>query len=129
MNVKVFLPTQILIDRDVVKVAAEALNGAFVLKPRHIDFVTALVPGIVTLTPADPEAAEEFLAIDEGILVKQAQSVSISVRNAVQGTELGRLQATVNEQFRQLNDQERRARSVIARFEADFARRFLELEA
>jgi F-type H+-transporting ATPase subunit epsilon len=87
MRLRVLLPEQILLDTDVQKVTAEAENGSFGLLPRHADFVTALVPGILTFTPAD--GREEFLAVDEGILVKCGADVRVSTRNAVLGQELG----------------------------------------
>ncbi|HBE49542.1 MAG TPA: F0F1 ATP synthase subunit epsilon, partial [Cyanobacteria bacterium UBA11369] len=47
MKLKVLLPTKILLEEEVSKITAEAANGSFCLLPRHIDFVTALVPGIL----------------------------------------------------------------------------------
>ena len=48
MRLTVLLPTEILVDEEVVKVVAEAQNGSFCLLPRHIDFVAALVPGLLS---------------------------------------------------------------------------------
>ncbi len=45
MKLKVLLPTEIFINEEVEKVVAEADNGYFCLLPRHVDFVSALVPG------------------------------------------------------------------------------------
>jgi F-type H+-transporting ATPase subunit epsilon len=67
------------------------------------------------------------LAIDEGILVKQGTMVWVSVRNAVRGVDLETLQQTVQQQFRQLDDREQRARSTLARLETSFVREFMEL--
>ncbi len=50
MRLRVLLPTQVLLDREVNKLTAEAEDGAFGMLPRHIDFVTMLVPGILTYT-------------------------------------------------------------------------------
>ena len=68
MKLKVVLPSGVLLDQEVVKVVAEAENGSFCLLPRHVDFVAALVPGILAFTPAQGD--EAFLATDEGVLVK-----------------------------------------------------------
>ena len=124
MNLKVLLPTHILIDEEVQKVVAEAQNGAFCLLPRHTDFVTALVPGILSFV--DRAGNEQFLAADEGILVKSGLQVRVSTRHAVRGEDLGRLRQMVREQFEVLDERERAVRSAIARLEADFVRRFLE---
>jgi F-type H+-transporting ATPase subunit epsilon len=66
MRLKVFLPTDILLDTEVTKVIAEAENGTFCLLPRHVDFVAALVPGLLLFVPRS--GPEEYLAVDEGTL-------------------------------------------------------------
>ncbi|MCB0128834.1 MAG: F0F1 ATP synthase subunit epsilon, partial [Caldilineaceae bacterium] len=124
-QLKVLLPTAVLVDEPVVKVIAEAENGSFCLLPRHVDFVAALVPGLLSFTTA--EGVEEFLAVDEGILVKQGDDVRVSVINGVRGGALAELRALVTQQFERLDERERRARSALARMEADFVRRFIEL--
>ncbi|MFZ3382754.1 MAG: F0F1 ATP synthase subunit epsilon [Candidatus Methanoperedens sp.] len=125
MKLKIMLPTRVFIDREVTKVVAEAQNGSFCILPKHIDFVSALVPGILLF---ESNNEEEFLAIDEGILVKWGSDVLVSTRNAVRSKDLGQLKQTVEEEFRILDDREKKSRSVIARLEADFAKRILELE-
>ena len=55
MRVRVFLPSRVLADRQADKVSAEAENGAFVLLPRHVDFVASLVPGLLSLTDEGEE--------------------------------------------------------------------------
>jgi len=39
MNLKILLPAGILLNEQVNKVIAEAVNGSFCLLPRHIDFL------------------------------------------------------------------------------------------
>jgi len=124
MKLKVLVPEQVLVDEPADKVVAEAANGSFCLLPRHVDFVAALVPGILTYTSG---RAERFVATDEGILVKCGEEVLVSVRRAVAGADLGALERTVEEQFRTLDERERQSRQASARLEADLVRRFLEL--
>lgn len=126
MKLKILLPTETLIDEAVTKITAEAENGSFTLLPRHIDFVTALVPGFLSFVSATGQ--EEFLAVDEGILVKRSDQVTVSTRNAVLGPNLGTLKQMVDAQFRVLDERERMARSAVAKLEADFVRRFVERE-
>ncbi len=52
MKLTVRLPAQILFEEEVSRIRAEAENGWFGLLPKHIDFVTALVPGVLTFQPA-----------------------------------------------------------------------------
>jgi F-type H+-transporting ATPase subunit epsilon len=125
MKLKVLLPTEILVDQEVTKVIAEAENGSFCLLPRHIDFVAALPPGILIFESAEDH--EEFVALDEGILVKAGQEVLVSTRNAVRSSELGTLKQIVEQEFRVLDDREKMARSASAKLEADLVRRFIEL--
>ncbi len=126
MILKVLLPTSILLDETVTKVVAEGQDGAFCLLPKHVDFLSALVPGILTFFKDDQ--VEEYLAVGEGILVKTDSIIRVSTRHAVRGTDLGQLRKKVTEEFELLDDRERSARSAIAHLEADFARRFLQLK-
>jgi F-type H+-transporting ATPase subunit epsilon len=133
MTLKILLPTHVLIDRPVTKIVAEAGNGSFCLLPRHVDFLSALVPGLLSFVPdADDGVAEEgkeqFVAVDEGILVKRGEEVLVSTRQAVAGRDLGSLRRTVMREFRVLGEQERTARSAVARLESSFIRRLLDLE-
>jgi len=128
MRLKVLLPTEVLVDETVKKVAAEAANGSFCLLPRHIDFVTALVPGLLSFESGGEEGEEVFLAVAEGVLVKSGQEVLVSVRNAVRGGEMGELRRIINEKFKVLDEKEKTARTAMARIEAGFVRRFLEVQ-
>lgn len=124
MRLRVFLPMQILIDQEVTKVVAEAENGSFGILPRHVDFVAALAPGILSF---ESGGKEEFMAIDEGVLVKCATEVMVSTRKAVRSRNLGELKRTVEEEFGTLNERERKTRSILAKLEADFTKRFLKM--
>ena len=130
MRLRVLLPVQVLVDTEVTAVVAEGENGAFGIRPRHIDFVTSLAPGLLAFRPVEGSEgsdAEEFVAVDEGVLVKNGRDLLVSVRNAARGSDLGMLRALVEETFETLDDRERRARSAMARLEAGFVRRLLEL--
>ncbi len=125
MNLKILLPAGVLVDEEVDKVTAEAENGYFTMLPRHIDFVAALVPGIfLYLTPA---GEERYLAIDEGIIVKQGDQVYVSAARAVTGENLDSLQETVESELKVLDESEKKARIVMSRLEADTLRRFTRL--
>ncbi|MCB2226366.1 MAG: F0F1 ATP synthase subunit epsilon [Desulfarculaceae bacterium] len=126
MKLKVLLPDQVLVDEEAAKVVAEAENGSFCLLPRHVDFVAALAPGILSFV--DQNSREVFLALDEGVLVKQGAEVLVSTRRGVRGEQLGVLRDLVESQFRELDQQEVKARTAMAKIEAGFVRRFLELQ-
>jgi F-type H+-transporting ATPase subunit epsilon len=125
MILKVLLPKKVLVEQPVRKVVAEGQNGSFCLLPRHIDFVSTLVPGLLEYETAAGD--DRYLAVDEGTLVKCGPEVLVSTRNAVEGADLGQLQALIRERFVELDEREKQMRSAMAKIEADFVRRFLEL--
>lgn len=126
MRLQILLPTEVLVDEEVVKVIAEAENGAFCLLPRHIDFVASLVPGVLCFCAR--EGKESFAAVDEGLLVKCGSDVFVSTLNGVRGSDLGQLQSLVEERFLELDEHERKVRSALARLEAGTLRGFWELQ-
>ena len=125
MTLRVLLPTEILLEEPVIKVIAEDAGGSFCLLPRHIDMATALAPGLLSFTLAN--GAEEFLAVDEGILVKTGRLVLVSTMNAARGPALGSLRRQFSAQFQALSERDRQTRSALARLEADFVRHIVEL--
>lgn len=126
MTLKILLPTEVLLEQEVTRIKAEAENGWFGMFPRHIDFVTALVPGVMRFQ--SPGKAEEYLAIDRGILVKCGREVSVSTRNAVRGTDLSQLKSDVEQQFVAIEEREKSARAFEAKLETDLVRHLLEAE-
>jgi F-type H+-transporting ATPase subunit epsilon len=126
MKLKVWLPTEVLLDEQVSRIKAEADDGWFGILPKHVDFVTALVPGVLTFEPCGKP--EEYLAIDHGILVKCGPEVSLSTRNAIRGKDLSQLKRDVERQFLERAEREKAARALEAKLEADLVRNLLEVE-
>jgi F-type H+-transporting ATPase subunit epsilon len=126
MHVVLRLPTRTLFEAQATRMTAVAPNGAFGIWPNHIDFVTALVPSVVTLSLVD--GSEEIFGLDEGLLVKKGRDVVIAALRGVRGDDLGSLHDTVEASFIQMDEEERQARSALSRLEADMVRRFAELQ-
>ena len=127
MNLTILLPEKTYWQGRVKKVVGEAKNGSFCLLPAHIDFVTVMAPGIFyTVTE---ESQEVYLAINEGVLLKTGRDVTLATRNAVKGENLGSLKRQVEEDFKRIDEQDRKTRQALQKLEADFVRRFLDLEA
>ena len=123
MTLKVLLPFQVFAEKTgVSRIVAETREGSFGLLPRRLDCVAALVPGILIYeTTAEGEI---FVAVDEGVLIKTGSDVLVSVRRATGGTDLGQLRDAVEQEFSSLDEREQNVRSVMAKLEAGFLRRF-----
>ncbi|MFT7630690.1 MAG: F-type H+-transporting ATPase subunit epsilon [Mariniblastus sp.] len=125
MNLKILLPFKVFTEKThVVRVVADTHQGSFGILPHRLDCVAGLLPGILIYETATD--GEEYVAIDEGVLVKTGLDVSISVRNAIRGTDLGQLHEAVKQEFLILNEQERNVRSVMAKLESGFIHGLVE---
>lgn len=125
MTLTVLVPQRVVLAGvEVTAVVAEGREGSFGVLPGHIDYVSALRPGILTYRGSD--GVEAYLGVDRGVLVKRGPNVVVTVREAVTEESLERLRATVASRFLRLEERERQARSALATLEARFLRRFVE---
>ena len=123
MHLKILLPYGIFADKtDVARIVAETHEGSFGLLPHRLDCVAALAPGI--LTYETETEGEVFVAVDEGVLVKAGPDVLVSVRRALGGKDLGQLREAVTKEFLTLDEHEQSVRTVMAKLETGFLRRF-----
>jgi F-type H+-transporting ATPase subunit epsilon len=119
MNLKVLLPHMVFADvKNVIKVVAETNEGSYGFLPNRLDCVAVLMPGIFTYETT--AGAEQYIAIDEGILVKEGLSVMVSVRNAVGRTDLGKLHELIEKEFVKLDESEKIGHSFAAKLESGF---------
>lgn len=123
MHLKILLPSKVFAEKSgVSRIVAETPAGSFGLLPHRRDCVASLAPGILVYeTEADGEV---FVAVDGGVLVKTGPDVLISVRRAMGGANLGQLRHAVEEEFLALDEHEQNVRSVMAKLESGFLRRF-----
>ena len=123
MNLKILLPFKIFAEKaSVLRIVAGTHTGSFGLLPHRLDCVAALVPGILVFeTEAEGEV---YVAVDEGVLVKTGADVLISVRNAIGGIDLDKLREAVEQEFLNLDEQEKNVRSVLTKLESGFIHRF-----
>ncbi len=136
MILQLLTPTRSVVHEPVSKIVAEAANGSFCLLPRHADFLSTLVPGLLMYVPETTGSAqlalpqvETYVACDAGLLVKQGDQVFVSVRQAFEGSDLGSLRDTVEREFETLDERSRICQSAIASLEANLLRRMLDLES
>jgi F-type H+-transporting ATPase subunit epsilon len=125
MTLKVLLPFQVFAEKTgVTRIVAETREGSFGILPRRLDCVAALAPGI--LIYENEIEGEVYLAVDEGVLIKTGLDVLVSVRNAIAGTDLGKLRDSVEREFLNLDEREQSVRSALAKMESGFIRRLAE---
>ena len=125
MRLRVITPGQIALDTKVDKVSAEAINGAFTLLPRHVDFVAPLAQGLLTYVRDDEETV---VALDGGLLVKCGTQVDVVTAEALSGEDLRSLDREFDTAFEELDEAERSARLAMADLESDITRQLLELD-
>ncbi len=126
MELNIITPERVTRHDDVRRIVAEAPDGFFGILPRHVDHVTQLVAGILVFETAD--GLERFVGVNAGTLVKAGPTVMVAVRDAIESDDLGHLRERVEVEFRQHTEEEREARSALARLEAHMIRSFRELQ-
>lgn len=127
MNLKIVLPSKVLVDTEVDEVVAEGGEGSFGLLPRHVDYTSVLRQGI--LSYVDVRNGNWSVAVDEGILVKQGDNVTVAVRNASRSRDLKKLRRLLEEEMRSLDDREKKSRSVLAMLEGGIVKQLHEQRA
>jgi F-type H+-transporting ATPase subunit epsilon len=127
MTLKVLLPFEVFADeKDIRSIVVETAQGSFGLLPRRLDCVAALVPGILSFE-VDGQA-EQFFALDAGVIVKTGNGVLISVRRALRGNDLAGMRDAVEKEFLTLDTQEEEMRTAMERLESGFMQRFAALQ-
>jgi F-type H+-transporting ATPase subunit epsilon len=128
MTLKVLLPFEVFADENgVSSIVVETAQGSFGLLPQRLDCVAALVPGILSFE-VDGKA-EQFFALDAGVIVKTGNVVLISVRRALRGNDLAGMRDAVEKEFLTLDNQEEEMRTAMERLESGFMRRFAALQS
>jgi F-type H+-transporting ATPase subunit epsilon len=110
MRLVVTSPLAVALDAENVGyVRAEDETGAFGVLPGHADFLTVVVPSVITWT--DEHGAEHHLAVSHGTLeVRNGDLIEIATREAVGEESLARLGDAVVTQLRDEAEQEEESR-------------------
>jgi len=125
MHLKILLPFGIFTEKtDVLRIVAETGKGSFGFLPHRLDCVTTLVAGILLFETKS--AGEQYIAVNEGVLVKSGLDVLVSVRDAITGKDLSQLRQAVEREFFSVNEQEQSVRSALVKLETGFIRRLAE---
>ena len=124
MKIRVVTPTLVVLKESVLKITAVSMDGSFTLLPRHVDVIAALKPGIIAYTRENGE--EAYVAVHEGLLVKQREDVNVSTFNAVQSDDLGEMQQIFDAEMSSLDEVQRKSRSALAMLEGGIVKKFKE---
>lgn len=125
MTLSIFLPHQLILkEESIMKITFETLTGSYGIYPNRLDFVSALIPSILTY---EIDAVEFYVAVDEGILIKTNNLVTLSTRNAFPSPDLGQLQILVEEIYLKQSEREERVKRVMSKLESEFMKRYLEI--
>jgi len=127
MNLRILLPFGVFAEKaNVLRIVADTTDGSCGLLPHRLDCVAALVPGILTYEAKD--SGTVYVGIDQGVLVKAGDRVTISVRRAIGGSDLGQIKDTVNRDFLKMDEQESKVRTAVAKMESGLMGRLAEFE-
>lgn len=127
MRLKTLTPSGVIVDEQIARIRFDALDGSFTFLPKHADFVTVIVPGLVSFEPLDGKNAgrEVYMACDNGVLVKDNATVLLSVRRAVISENLEELSRTITEEFKKDEENRKSVNAAMARLEVGLTRRVM----
>lgn len=125
MLLKVITPNHIITKEKVLKVIGEDPDGSFGILPKHIDFVTKIVPSILVYTD---DQGEGYIGVDEGILVKQQDVIEISVQTALESRNLGQLHNEMETYFKKQEEEEEQTGSETTKLELGIVKSLYDLK-
>lgn len=125
IHLRILLPYGVFLELDGIKrIVAETDEGLFGVLPQRLDCSAAILPGILTYETDDNQ--ESYVAHDQGVLLKTGNRVTVSVRNATRGSELGELRKAVDDLYSHLNEGEQAVKTVLAKLESSFIRQLMQ---
>lgn len=127
IKLRILLPYRIFCEpEDITAMTVETSHGSLGILPNRLDCTAAIVPGILSYRSYSQGVV--YLALDEGVMVKAGRVVSLSVRNAIGGKDLGELHKAVEKEFLSLDEREREVRTLLAKIESSFIRRWTRFQ-
>ena len=100
IELKIYSPTEILLDTDVKKIKFQGKEGNLTILPNHADYVSSFDSTIIELL--DENNKKIFLALSTGVLVKYANRVRITAFKGLSAETISKL----NEKMMELNEKE-----------------------
>jgi F-type H+-transporting ATPase subunit epsilon len=111
---------------NVERIVVMTQTGSFGLLPHRMDCAAVVPPGLFAYSTSATD--EVHLAVDAGMLIKTGADVVLCVRRAIAGADLGRLRQAVQQELKQLSDQESSNLKTLAHLESGLVREFVKLQ-
>lgn len=125
LTLSIVLPVAVFASYDdITHVAVETPTGVIGLLPRRRDCVAPLVPGIVAYRRHGNQTG--YIAIDRGIMVKVADTITLSVRRAFTSNQLEELENVISTYDQDQDEEDRELRSLFAKMESGLLRRLAD---
>ncbi len=123
MRLKVQTPVGLAAEAEGVRrVVVHSLAGAYGIRPRRLDCVLPLAPGILAYEADEPH----WVGIDAGILVKAGADVTVVTHRAFIGP-LAELREIVARELQTRREADRRLGEALAALETQFMRGLVEV--
>jgi F-type H+-transporting ATPase subunit epsilon len=127
VQLKIIVPSGLFASiANVDRIVVMTQTGSFGLLPHRMDCAAVLPPGLFAYST--PATGEIHLAVDAGMLIKTGADVFLCVRRAIAGADLGRLRQAVQQELKQLDEQESSNLKTLAHLESGLVREFLKLQ-
>ncbi len=118
MKLVITTPATIAVECDgIVDLRAEDASGSFGIRPGHADFLTVLVPSVVTYRARD--GIEHFVAVRDGVLsVQGGHLVAVATPEAVTGDSFEAVEQRLAALMAAARESDSQARTDTARLHA-----------
>lgn len=125
MYLRIYSPTEVILDTPVNQVDFEAIDGFFTLLPKHMDMVSALKPSVLSYKIGDKKS---YVACNKGVLVKKNDIVSVSTPLAVLGSDLKELEHRIEVDFKGMEQERKEINLTMAKLEVGLAKGIMRLK-
>jgi F-type H+-transporting ATPase subunit epsilon len=125
-SVKIFTPSQAVVDEKICSLIAEDRSGYFGIQAGHINLLTVLVPTILRFRKRSEK--ERYIGINGGILKVENGSVTVAAREAIAGEKMAELEEILSIEMAKEASDEKRTRISLERMGLMIMRNFLSFE-
>jgi F-type H+-transporting ATPase subunit epsilon len=126
MKLRVFTPSEVVLECEAVHVTAEDTTGSLGIRADHAPLVTPLVRGILMVR--QPDGVERFVVVDRGVLLVCDDVVLVASRQAVESDSIADLDRISREQFEQEAELDKSTHVAFEKMRISFMRGVLEME-